>query len=159
MKEVTLEIIKLNVYNEVAKTTSYTGAKRVGDNTSYDRIFTTDADRLMLERFWNEACSMADDILKPFLVTASGNTPSHCVNLELDYNVTLSMPQSFDNSLRPAIETDLFSFFTNYIVSKWYSFAAKDEVPASSAEAASALKSFKKKIYFKKRPERPSANP
>ena len=158
MKTLTLKIIKVNVYNEVAKTTSYTGAKKLDDESAYDRIFTTDADRLMLERFWNEACGMANDTLKPFLVKTSDNAPGHCIDLSLDYDVTLSMPQRFDDGLRPAIESDLFSFFTNYIVSKWYGFTAKDEVPAYSAEAATSLKSFKKKIYFKKRPERSSTN-
>lgn len=159
MKEITIKITKLNVYNEVAKVTSYTGAKKLNDENAYDRIFTTADDRLLLERFWNEACSMANSALKQFLVMSSENIPGHCMELDRDFEVTLSVSQLFDDRLMSAAATDLFSYFTNYIVSKWYLFSAKDEVAPYSEEAATALMSFKKKIYFKKRPERPSVNP
>ena len=55
MKIIVFQIQKDTVYNEVAKTTSYTGAKMEGDEGAYDRIFTTDEDKIMLERFWNES--------------------------------------------------------------------------------------------------------
>ena len=38
-----LSVKKEDVYNEVAKTTSYTGAK-MDDDAAYDRIFTTEDD-------------------------------------------------------------------------------------------------------------------
>ena len=54
MNEKTLTTDKNDVYEEVAKTTSYAGAK-TDDATAYDKIFTTDADKEMLERFWQES--------------------------------------------------------------------------------------------------------
>ena len=68
MKTIELTVNKANVYDEVAKTTSYTGQKMQGDATAYDRIFTTDDDRMMLERFWVEACNGATEQFKPFLL-------------------------------------------------------------------------------------------
>ena len=50
MNEHVLKIKKEDVYNEVAKTTSYTGAK-MEDDAAYERIFTTAEDKTMLERF------------------------------------------------------------------------------------------------------------
>lgn len=55
MIEIVLTIDKENVYWKVAQTTFYTGAKtKMDDNGAYERIFTTDDDKLMLERFWNK---------------------------------------------------------------------------------------------------------
>jgi hypothetical protein len=50
MIDIILTVNKEKVYEEVAKTTSYTGAK-MDDELAYDRIFTTDEDKSMLERF------------------------------------------------------------------------------------------------------------
>lgn len=54
--DVILTIKKAVVYDEVAKLTGYVGAKTIEDSgKAYDRVFTTDDDRLMLERFWRES--------------------------------------------------------------------------------------------------------
>lgn len=67
MKSIEFQIAKGEVYNEVAKTTSYTGAKMENDEDAYDRIFTTDEDKAMLERFWNESKNMVAGSLKKVL--------------------------------------------------------------------------------------------
>ena len=50
MTDIALTVNKESVYEEVAQTTSYTGAK-MNDELAYNRIFTTDEDKSMLERF------------------------------------------------------------------------------------------------------------
>jgi hypothetical protein len=69
MQDITLTINKSKVWHEVAKATSYTGAKMVtGDDPgAYDRIFTTDEDREMMERYWVEACSLATSQLREWV--------------------------------------------------------------------------------------------
>ena len=96
MKNIELKINKARVYDEVAKTTSYTGVKMQGDESAYDRIFTTDADREMLERFWVEACNGATEQFKPFLVSVTDQPMSHGVELDKDYEVKLELSSSFD---------------------------------------------------------------
>ena len=91
MTEIELTVQKASVYDEVAKTTSYTGAKMTGDDDAYERIFTTDDDRMMLERFWVEACSAVTEQFKPFLLRVSDQPESHGVDLERNYNVVLEL--------------------------------------------------------------------
>ena len=68
--DVVLSIKKANVYDEVAKLTGYVGAKNIEDTgKAYDRVFTTDDDRLMLERFWREAVGAITDEVKRFIIT------------------------------------------------------------------------------------------
>ena len=45
MATVVLLIDKAKVYEEVAQTTAYTGAKMDGDEKAYERISTIDGDR------------------------------------------------------------------------------------------------------------------
>lgn len=155
MNSISLSVNKANVYDEVAKTTSYAGQKLMdGDATAYERIFTTDEDRLLLERFWVETCNAVTEQFKPFITSIDAQPISHGVDLTRNYNVTLELSSVFDVSLTEAIETSLFSFFVASIVSKWYALANKSETEAMVAEAVGILDSVMKKIYYRKKPTR-----
>lgn len=152
MISATFTVSKAEVYNEVAKTTSYTGIKMSGDD--YTRIFTTDEDRMMLERFFNEAANGMTDVLKPFLVTVSDTSPLHCIDLTRNYEVVLELSSSYDENLNGSIESSMFSYFTNFIVGNWYKFANKGETEQYLASAASMVMDIKSKIYYRKKPRR-----
>lgn len=154
MINVKLSINKASVYEEVAKTTSYTGAKMEGDEKAYERIFTTDDDRLMLERFWTEASNAATEQLKPFIVSVSEHTEGHGVAMERNYDVELELSNSFDTALRGSIETSMFSFFVATIVSKWYKFTNKQETESYASDAGGMMDDVMRKIYYKKKPKR-----
>ena len=86
MADIVLTVNKEKVYEEVAQTTSYTGAK-MDDEHAYERIFTTDEDKSMLERFWNESKNTVCNSLKKILLSeieASGE-----YQLSLGYRVHL----------------------------------------------------------------------
>ena len=151
---VTFTVNKANVYTEVAKTTSYAGVKKAADGSLYEQIFTTDEDRLMLERFWNEAANAATDLFKPFLVSASSTTQSHGVNLAGNYVAQLEMSSAYDTALNNSVQSSLFSYFVNYIVSQWFIFTNKEEAKGFAQEAAAMILDVKAKIYYRKKPTR-----
>lgn len=147
MKEHTLTINKNDVYEEVAKTTSYAGAK-MDDVTAYGRIFTTDEDEEMLERFWNESKNTICGKLKRQFIKEE----------ERDgiYSIGLNLSPQFEDSLLQSMTRSLFSFFVMDITSKWFVFTNKGEAAGYSATAAANLDDIMRKVYFKKRPERPT---
>lgn len=161
MIEIKLTVNKMDVYNEVAKTTSYTGAKMEGDEKAYDRIFTTDDDRLMLERFWNEASNAATEQFKPFIQSVSAHSDGRAVDFEKNYEVELGLSNSFDATLKDSIETSLFSFFVSFITCRWFKIANKKESGEYGNDADGMLDDVMRKIYFKKKPKRvkPNSNP
>jgi hypothetical protein len=155
MKNVTLIVNKAYVYDEVAKTTSYAGAKMMAeDSTAYDRIFTTDEDRLLLERFWNETCNMVTNRLKPFIISIDSQPISHGIDLSRDYKVELGLSSSYDDVLTEAINTSLFNFFVAMIVSKWFIVANKAEAESYAVGSAGIMEDVMRKIYYKKKPQR-----
>ena len=167
MITVSITIIKKSVYLEVEKTTSYAGRKAIGEDVAVamDRIASTESDRTMLERYWNEACAMATECMRQFLssVTMSPSlttSPGAVDNLsdDDDYSVTLSMPASYDRTLNDGLAASLYSFFVNYIVSKWYMAAAKSDVTAYTTEAAAMLLDVRTKLYYRKAPTRVAPN-
>lgn len=158
MTSVTYTVNKANVFTEVAKTTSYTGVKKAADGSLYEQIFTTDEDRLLLERFWNEAANTATELFKPFLVSVSSAVQAHGVNLANNYVAQLSLSSSYDTSLTDSAQSSLFSFFVNFIVGKWYRFANKEEAQEFELEAESKIQDVKSKIYYKKKPTRINPN-
>lgn len=158
MKNITFIVNKVAVYDEVAKTTSYVGAKMLGDESAYRRIFTTDADQLMLERFWNETCSAVTEHLKRFVVEVSNHPATNAVDITNDYNLTLKVSENFDNAIEDSINASLFSCFVASIASKWFKYTNRDEVVAYVTEGAGYLDDVMKKVCHRKRPIRPSTN-
>lgn len=159
MNVVDIKVQKALVLDEVAKTTSYAGAKAVEDAESkgqaYERIFTSDADRVMLERFWLEACSSATDSLRPWLVNVSDQPATKQDTLENDYTAVLWLPDNWRASLTDSIQGSLFSYFANVIVGKWMMLASKEDAEAYLQTAAGMLQDVELKLYQRKRPTRP----
>ncbi len=147
MKNIVLTVSKEEVYEEVAKTTSYTSAK-MDDEHAYDRIFTTDEDQSMLERFWNESKIMVCNSVKRMF---AGEDERDGV-----YSLHLSLSSSFDEAFNESMERSLFSFFVMNITAKWYTLANKDEAGGYATEAATYMDDILRKAYFKKKPIRPS---
>lgn len=148
MADITLTLDKSKVYEEVAKTTSYTGAKMDDMKASYERIFTTDEDQSMLERFWNESKNTACNSMKRMLLQEGESNGT--------FTIELSLSNAFDTALVESMQSSLFSFFVMNITAKWFTFTNKGEATGYAAEAATYMEDVMRKAYFKKRPTRPT---
>ena len=144
-----MTIDKESVYEEVAQTTSYTGAK-MDDEDAYERIFTTDDDKSMLERFWNESKNTIANSLKRILLNEQETDGT--------YSLQLGLSSSFDEALTDSMRRSLFSFFVMNITAKWYTFTNKQEATGYASEAATYIDDIMRKAFFKKKPSRPTYN-
>lgn len=148
MADSILTIKKSDVYEEVAKTTAYIGAKnKLEDGKSaFDQVFVTDADLTMIERFFNESLDALRNVLKRFISGGSG----------VDGTITwqLEMPSRFDDSLLSSINSSANSFLVNSIIGKWCEITANDKVKEYADNAAALLLDIKDKAFFKKKPTR-----
>lgn len=158
MIDIELKVIKADVYDEVAKTTSYEAAKAVDDEEAYERVFTVDADQDMLERFWDEACSIASDTMKRFITSVKDTvavTGSDGKTSTADgYDVCLSLSGSYDDNLTAGMQKSLRSFFVNAIVCKWDKFANKGSVKSYEEDTNAALDDIVSKMFYRKKPQR-----
>ena len=148
MTELNIFINKEDVLEEVAQTTSYTGAKMDDDEKAYDRIFTTESDRSQLERFWNESCVAICEALKEFIQEER--------NEREGFTIYLNLSSAFEPGLEPAMKKEIFSFFVTNIVSKWYVFTNKKEAGDFAAGAILMLDGVKRKAYYRRKPTRPT---
>lgn len=158
MIEITIKAIKADVLNEVARTTAYEG-KKASDEGAYERIFTTEEDRSMLQRFWDEAASSMTESLKRFVTSVDDSyTESGPDGTKADpvpaYVANLSVSSSYDTALTSSVEKSLFSYFVNAIVSKWNNFVKKDGVQRYEEEANNNMTDILSKLFYKKRPTR-----
>ena len=142
----TLTVNKADVLKEVNKTTGYIGTKMEEDKSAYGRIATTEENEEILDRFWDEACTAATDVFKPFISSFSSDITKHEVNL--------NMPSSFDSNLTPSMVISMFSYFVSYIISRWNKFSNKAEVESYAADALGAMDDVRKKLYWRKKPTR-----
>lgn len=150
MMEIELTVSKKTVYEEVAKTTSYTGQKMLDDDTAYDRIFTTDADQELLERFWDESRAEIAHRLAGLVsaekMSDDGDT----------YRLCLALSGAFDTALQPSMQLSLFSYFVQSLAARWYAFTNKGEEGKNEARATALLDDVREKAYYKKKPSRPT---
>ena len=148
MADLVITIKRSDVYEEVAKTTAYIGAKnKLEDGKSaFDQVFVTDADLTMIERFFNESIDALRNVLKRFISGGSG----------VDGTITwqLEMPSRFDDNLLESIKSSSNSFLVNSIIGKWCEITANDKVKESADNAAALLLDIKEKAFFKKKPTR-----
>lgn len=148
MADSILTIKKSDVYEEVAKTTAYIGAKnKLEDGKSaFDQVFVTDEDLTMIERFFNESLDALRNVLKRFISGGSG----------VDGTITwqLEMPSRFDDNLLSSINSSANSFLVNSIIRKWCEITANDKVKEYVDNAAALLLDIKDKAFFKKKPTR-----
>lgn len=148
MADLTISIKKSDVYEVVAKTTAYIGAKnKLEDGKSaFDQVFVTDADLAMIELFYNESVDILMNLLKRFV--AELNSENGNINWKL------SMSDRFDNNLGTSITRSATSFLVNSIIGKWCEITAPDKVKVYADNAAALLTDIKDKVFHKSAPSR-----
>lgn len=118
------------------------------DEHAYETISTTEEDKSILERFWNECKNMVCNSLKKVLISEEETNG--------EYSLTLGLSTAFDDSLTASMQRSLFSFFVMNITAKWYTFTNKSEATGYASEAATYLEDIMRKAFFKKKPMRPT---
>lgn len=149
MKDINITVKKDDVYEEVAKTSAYIGGKNVDGNGSslYDKVFVTDVDKEMLERFWQDALNSIS-----FLV--SGILSHTDVDDDGNYTMSLMLPENFQMTQLPILHSTIVNYVENAIITEWCNVSAKDEVTAYAEQAAALLKQVRNLIYSRRRPIR-----
>ena len=144
MNTVVLTVSKDTVYQEVAKTTAYTGAKMKDEPQAYDRIPVIEADKVQLDRFWREACHTATQLFMPFLVTT---------DQEVDYVAILQMSGSYDVNLNDSVQGALGSMFVNHLIRKWFEVTNRGDLELYQQLELDALRKLRSMIYYRKKPK------
>lgn len=149
MPSITLTVNKTDVWNEVAKTSGYTGDKMTdADENAYERILITDEDQKSLQRFWIDAVAVANGHLKELIERSSP--------MNSDYNITLHLPKNYNQELNSSVQEALTSYFISAIVGRWYKFSNKKEAENYFSEAANMMDNVLRMLYSRKRPRRPN---
>lgn len=149
MVTITLKVNKTAVWNEVVKTSGYTGDKMSDtDEDAYERILITDEDQKSLQRFWEEAAAVANGRLKEMIENVS--------ETDSDYEVSLRVSLSYDEALNGSVQAALTSYFIHAIVGRWYKFCNKAEAESYLADSALMMEDALRKLYSRRRPPRPN---
>lgn len=146
--EIDFTINKREIYDRVAQTTSYTGAKMTDDNDALDRISTVDEDTSELERFWQETdAEMGNELVRLI-------AHEQCDGDKLI--IKLNVSESFDMALKPSMDKSLKSYFVQSIAGKWFVYTNKKEAGQYAASARSMLQDFHAKAVHKAQPTIPN---
>lgn len=149
MANLSISITKSSIYEEVAKTTAYIGGKSLDANgkSLYDQVFVTDADREMLEGFWNDAINDVSVALESVLATEKSDSRE-------DEIFGLRVSSLFKESLVKTLETTAFSYVVNKIVADWCLVVSRDKAEDYLSKANALLVKMDAILYMRKRPTR-----
>lgn len=147
MGTIIINISRIDVFNDVAKTASYTGAKMVGDDDAYERISITDQNMELFNSYWNVAVSLLCDNLKEMIQTITHTSER--------LTISLNVSNSFDISLVSSINASIKAFFVEIILGKWFEITNKQEFQARYNSGVEMLTDALRKLYYRKAPTRP----
>ena len=147
MADITIQIDKQEVYEEVSKVTAYIGGKNVDANgkTLYDQVFVTDADKEMIDSFFSSATSN--------VATALEHTLKDMVTNDVSFNLTLRMPGNFRITMEKPLTESIIEYIENSIVAAWCDITKKDE-ESYATNASALLQQINAMQYLRQRPKR-----
>ena len=147
MADITIQIDKQEVYEEVSKVTAYIGGKNVDANgkTLYDQVFVTDADKEMIDSFFSSATSN--------VATALEHTLKDMVTNDVSFNLTLRMPGNFRITMEKPLTESIIEYIENSIVAEWCDITKKDE-ESYATNASALLQQINAMQYLRQRPKR-----
>lgn len=147
MADITIQIDKQEVYEEVSKVTAYIGGKNVDANgkTLYDQVFVTDADKEMIDSFFSSATSNVATALKHTLKDMETN--------DIGFILTLRMPGNFRKTMEKPLTESIIEYIENSIVAAWCDITKKDE-ESYATNASALLQQINAMQYLRQRPKR-----
>lgn len=148
METIVLEVVKEEVYREVAKATDYIGSKMLdSDENARERILAGDEDLSELGRMWDETALALSERFKGLLQSESISNGRYRAKLEVSRN--------FEMSLARNVEASIKSFFIASIIAQWFKYTNKGEAADYFAQAGEMLMSAERLLYSRRRPRRP----
>lgn len=147
MADITIQIDKQEVYEEVSKVTAYIGGKNVDANgkTLYDQVFVTDADKEMIDSFFSSAISN--------VATALEHTLKDMETNDIGFILTLRMPGNFRKTMEKPLTESIIEYIENSIVAAWCDITKKDE-ESYATNASALLQQINAMQYLRQRPKR-----
>lgn len=147
MADITIQIDKQEVYEEVSKVTAYIGGKNVDANgkTLYDQVFVTDADKEMIDSFFSSATSN--------VATALEHTLKDMETNDIGFILTLRMPGNFRITMEKPLTESIIEYIENSIVAAWCDITKKDE-ESYATNASALLQQINAMQYLRQRPKR-----
>ena len=147
MADITIQIDKQEVYEEVSKVTAYIGGKNVDANgkTLYDQVFVTDADKEMIDSFFSSATSN--------VATALEHTLKDMETNDIGFILTLRMPGNFRKTMEKPLTESIIEYIENSIVAEWCDITKKDE-ESYATNASALLQQINAMQYLRQRPKR-----
>lgn len=147
MKKLNISFKTASVFDEVSLSTAYTGAKKEGDESDFQRIATVKADDELLWRLWTEVCGEVTDKFRGFLSESSLTKEA--------FNLCFELSSAHDDCLDSSIESDLFAALCAGVTGKWFGYSCPEKSREWEDKSRILLDRVLTKLCHRKRPRRP----
>lgn len=156
MRVVTIGIDRARVLAAVARLTAYEGSRNpdvspTGETvyTTYERVFTTEADEELLDEFLRQFISTTATVLRDKLVQAAWDGTGNVMQFDL------RVWDTFPSLLRPEAANQLFDAAKYFVAALWFNHTDKPLVESYTKMAVGELHSLEATLETKTPPQRP----
>ena len=148
MKTLKIDIARSDIDKHLWNITAYTSVKGSSQATAedIDRIATAEEDSTILDRYWGNAANVLAEQVKEFIASFSINDGAR--------SLSLSLSDSFDDSLSHAVKEGMASFVTAYMAKGWFSLSLPAKAAEWGAECGRLLSEISRSLYHRRRPSR-----
>lgn len=152
--EIQLTIKKLDVLNEVGRTTAYYGMATGDGAPGYDTAAATPDDRELLETYWRGA---KNDILRlsqrftPLELSAAANNQAS--DMQEDFTLRLTMPSTWDGNTAEGLRNAMRLYLIHDITAKWAMRAIPSAAEGMATQSTADASTITQLLHHTKKPE------
>lgn len=145
---ITITTDRTAIYDQVARTTGCAGAKLLDrDGNAYERMSSTGADEVLLDRFWHESRDCLCNALRRHIEAEGMEAES--------YRMDLNLSEAFDRALMATLNGGVEAYFVNAVTARWLALADRDRASDYASAASQILADIQRKVLCKLPPQRP----
>lgn len=149
MQTLTITVNKQLLYDRLEALTHYRAVKDTADSGAFERVALVPSNQEILEQ-WVPDITQQLTIAAMHLASASASTSNG------GYEITLSMPDSWDNTLSSTIGETAMKYITARLAEKWLNIVDAEIANIEGTNATEALAEFIDLLHHRKRPSLPS---
>lgn len=147
-KELHISVLRSDAYTRARIKASYSASKSIPSmgNGAYDQIQIADADSILVDKYWNEACAAGSAVIDDYADYTHTDVT--------EYSATLRMPMNYDTRKGGVISEKFSEYIINAVLARWFNDTARDKAEYYEQKASNLLVSIESLLASRLRPMR-----
>lgn len=147
-RELHISVLRSDAYARARIKASYSAGKSIPTmgNAAYDQIQIADADSILVDKYWNEACAAGSAVIDDYADYTNTDVT--------EYSATLRMPMNYDTRKESVIAEKFSEYIINAVLARWFNDTVQEKAEYYEGKSADILASIESLLASRLRPMR-----